>query len=100
MTDYAWFDKGDGRQVYRRIPTGPEPKRSGLAFPMVISDDMPPAEHVDGRVYTSKSQFRAVTRREGYIEIGTEKLTPKKPPKQDNRKAIRAALEKARSRVG
>lgn len=75
----------------------PAPKRSALGFPMVISDTMEPTEHVDGRFYTSKQAFRAVTKREGLIEIGTEKLP--KPVRQrgsraERMQAIKTAAEK------
>ena len=75
-----------------------EPARSSLAFPMIISDDMPPAEHVDGRTYTSKRAFRQITRERGYIELGTEKQKPPAPPKPDV-KGIRDSLERAKARL-
>lgn len=82
---------------------GPEdirtaPARSSLAFPMIVSDYMLEAEHVDGKFYTSKRAFRQVTRERGYIEVGTEKLPAATPPKPD-RKAIRASLERAKARL-
>ena len=46
------------RSTSGRLP----PARSDLPLPYVISDTMPPTEQVDGRFYTSKSQFRAVGR--------------------------------------
>lgn len=60
-----------------------EVARSGLGFPMVITDTMPALEHVDGKMYDSKRAFRAVTRREGYVEVGNEKLKPRVPVKPD-----------------
>lgn len=97
MPEYGWIIR-DGREVYCRLDQGPEPKRSILPCPQVISDEMPPGEHVDGRIYTSKSAFRRVTKAEGYIEIGTEKLKPMQKKRPD-RKEIRAALERAKARV-
>ena len=44
-------------RVFRRPPPD---RRSALGFPMVISDEMPSTEQVDGRFYTSKRKFRAV----------------------------------------
>lgn len=42
----------------------------------VINDSMPPTEHmIDGRIYESKSAFRAVTKAHGCIEVGNEKLS-------------------------
>ena len=72
------------------------PARSDLATPMVIGDSMPETEHVDGKFYTSKSAFRAVTKREGYIEVGNDPARLKRPerPKSDT-KARREAVQKA-----
>jgi hypothetical protein len=50
----------------------PEPARSELGFPMVISDEMPAIEQVDGKFYTSKSRFRAVGRAHGLTEVGND----------------------------
>jgi hypothetical protein len=61
---------------------------------MLISDEMPPCEHVDGNFYSSKSAYRAVTRANGLTEVGTEKRAPRKrPPVSD--KAISDAVDKA-----
>jgi len=64
---------------------------------------MPATEQVDGRFYTSKSQFRAVGKQLGLIEIGTEKFKPKVrstdlvETKQARRKVLKTALEKYRA---
>ena len=66
----------------------------------VISDIMPATRHMaDGRYYTSKSEFRKVTKAYGCVEIGNETATMLKPRKpiplsreqrrNDIRKAIR-----------
>lgn len=61
---------------------------------MLISDTMEAAEHVDGKFYTSKSAYRAVTRENGLTEVGTERPKPRKrPPVND--KAISDAVDKA-----
>lgn len=72
------------------------PARSDLACPMFNSDTMDPVEHVDGKFYTSKSQYRAVTKAHGYIEVGNDPARHKRPlkPKPD-RKAIKEAVAKA-----
>lgn len=73
--------------------------RSEHPVPYVISDTMPETEQVDGKFYTSKSQFRRVGRDLGLIEIGNEKLQPKpkgmadKSQQEARRKAIRKAVE-------
>jgi hypothetical protein len=74
--------------------------RSALPLPYVISDEMEPCEQVDGRFYTSKTQFRRVGRALGLIEVGTEKppqtvrSTNRREVKEARRKAIRTAVEK------
>lgn len=78
-----------------------QPKRSDLACPMIISDEMPAGHHPhDGKAYTSKSAWRAVNRAGGYVEVGNDpaRNKPRQKPKAD-RKAIRASIERARARV-
>lgn len=55
---------------------------------------MPPTENVDGRHYTSKRAFRAVSRALGLTEVGSEKPKPKQRTIADPRKR-RAAISKA-----
>lgn len=106
MTDYAWFDKGDGRQVYRRIRRGAEAPRSDLPCPMLISDQIEPTKSmVDGQYYTSKAALRATYKPSGnatgdrYIEVGNEELRPPAKRRPDRRE-IRESIEKAASRAG
>jgi hypothetical protein len=74
--------------------------RSDLPMPMVIGDEMPPTEQVDGRYYTSKAAFRAVGRAHGLTEVGTEKFKPRERPhatlsaREGRRKALITAKEK------
>jgi hypothetical protein len=82
----------------------PQPKRSDLPLPNIISDIMPPTEQVDGKFYTSKREFRSVGKALGLIEIGTEKLKPKTTRVGDDRAAkegrvrsIKKAIEKFKS---
>jgi hypothetical protein len=77
-------------------PTIP-PARSDLPCPMVISDEMPPTEQVDGRYYTSKAAFRAVGRSLGLIEVGNERPKPRKRPTPDHQ-ARRQSIKKAVAR--
>jgi hypothetical protein len=71
--------------------------RSDLPLPYVISDIMEPVEQVDGKFYTSKSEFRRVGRSHGLTEVGNEKLKPKQRASNDPaiKKARRASLGKA-----
>jgi hypothetical protein len=77
--------------------------RSNLSLPYVISDEMPPTEHVDGRHYTSKAAFRATTRAHGLTEVGNDKPPPKqrstdaKTVKAARREALKTATEKYRA---
>ena len=79
------------------------PKRGELPLPYVISDIMPPVEQVDGRFYTSKSQFRAVGKSLGLIEVGNEKPKPKhratdtKAVKEARHQSLKKAVERYRA---
>lgn len=68
---------------------------------MLIGDEMPECEHVDGRFYSSKAAYRAVTRAHGLTEVGTEKLNHAKPKvsKAERAKGIDRAVERAASRI-
>lgn len=75
--------------------------RSSLPCPMIISDAMGAAEHVDGNFYESKSAFRAVTKARGLTEVGNDPARFKRPtkPKADDA-AIDRAVERAFAKVG
>lgn len=95
---YGWIDLGDGRSVYRKLEQS-EPARSHLPCPMFITDTMEPTEHVDGKHYTSKSQFRKITKANGCIELGNDpaRLRPVPKPKTDRSK-IKESVQKAIAR--
>lgn len=82
--------------VHEERPQGVAPARSSLPCPMMITDTMDPVEHVDGKFYTSKSAFRAVTKAHGYVEVGDDPARNKRPPPpKPDRKAIKEAVAKA-----
>ena len=66
--------------------------------PGVISDTMDATRHMaDGKLYTSKSAFRAATKAAGCVEVGNETptlLKPRKPIPLD-RGARREAIQRA-----
>lgn len=99
MTEFVEIAPGRWRIKRESTPVA----RSNLPLPYVIGDAMPPAEHVDGRFYESKSAFRAVTRAHGLTEVGNEKLKPKTrssldPAFRRNRqKVLKTAIEKVRA---
>lgn len=75
-----------------------ENRRSeNLPLPFVISDHMDAIEQVDGKFYTSKSEFRRVGRSHGLTEVGNEKVKPKVRGTRDPaaKTARRAAIGKA-----
>lgn len=57
-----------------------------------ISDSMDPTMHMcNGKMYTSKSKFRQVTKEHGCIEVGNENATllkPRKPILPDKKERI------------
>lgn len=77
----------------------PAPKRSDLAAPMILSDNIEVKSMVDGNIYTSKAALRASYRARGYAEVGNEELKPPPKPKPD-RKAISESVGKAFARAG
>ena len=73
-------------------------KRSSLPLPYIISDTMDPVEQVDGKFYTSKSQFRAVGKSLGLIEVGNEKQTNKVQRASTSHDAARSVIERLERR--
>jgi len=67
----------------------------------VISDSMEPTKHHGtGRMISSKREFSRETRRNGFIELGTEKIQPRKPitlDKGERREAIRRSIYELRN---
>lgn len=97
---YAWFDCGDGRQVYRRIP---EQKhgRSSLPCPRIVRAFSSPVQSMaTGKFYDTPRDLEASYRASGnpqgvdYVCVGNEDVTKFTPPKRD-RKADRDAIERA-----
>jgi hypothetical protein len=83
-----------------RVFKRPAPdNRSELAFPMIISDEMPDTEQVDGRFYSSKRKFRAVGRALGLTEVGNDpqrfRRKQRETDKRETKAARKRALEKA-----
>ena len=76
-----------------------QPPRSDLPCPMLQSDSMDAAEHVDGKFYTSKSQYRRVTRENGLIEVGNDTARFKRPQKPNQDKAIDQSIDRALARL-
>lgn len=67
----------------------PRPRRDA---PMVISDIMPRMRHPsNGKMYDSKSRFRAETKVRGCVEVGTEKQVDRRRHDLGDRKADIAA---------
>jgi hypothetical protein len=93
----------EGRTIGTFVSDSPPGPRSHLPLPYVISDTMDAVEQVDGKFYTSKSEFRAVGKALGLIEVGNEKLPPRarstRQPgfKEKRRQVLKTALEKVRA---
>ena len=85
--------------LFRVRKDAPEPPKSSLPMPNVISDTMPPTEQVNGKFYESKSAFRRVGRSLGLTEVGTAKLPPKKrilPTSAERRASVQKAFAEYR----
>lgn len=92
----CWHSVDEWPHVY----DAPKAQSDALPIPMFISDTMNPTEHVDGKLYTSKSQFRAVTKAHGFIEVGNDpaRLRPK-PRAKTTRSEIKDSVQKAAARL-
>lgn len=99
MTEYAWFDVGEGRQVFRKVEDR-QPARSNLPMPMLARDQMDPVQsQLDGKLYDSKSALRRTYKQAGVVEVGNDpaRLRPPPKPKQDEA-GVRRTIEKAIAR--
>lgn len=76
-----------------------QPVRSDMPCPMLISDSMAAAEHVDGKFYESKSAYRRVTKANGLIEVGNDSGRFGQPKAPDNDKAISDSIDRAIARA-
>jgi hypothetical protein len=95
MMNDGWEKTERGwRKVYSPAPS--PVAASDFPCPRVITDTMPETAHVDGKHYTSKSAYRAVTKAHGYVEVGNDPARLRKPekPKSDPKKR-REAVQKA-----
>ena len=67
-------------KVRKKFEKPPKPVVKPRKLHYVISDCMDATRHPsDNKVYTSKSEFRKVTKASGCIEVGNEKMQPTKP---------------------
>lgn len=93
----ATFDKKgllaefeDGECVWLRPDYAP-PERSDLAAPQLIRDHHEPFRSMaDGKVYDSKSAYRATLKARGLVEVGNDAMTAPaiKPPDQSARRKL------------
>jgi hypothetical protein len=65
MPDFAWFDCGNGRKVYRKVPEE-RGERSSLASPMLIRPFPEPLQSMaDGRYYDTPRDLERTYRADG-----------------------------------
>lgn len=101
MSDVELIEIRPGTWAVKRLHK--PPARSSLPMPMVISDIMPETEQVDGKFYTSKSEFRRVGKALGLIEVGNEKPKPRpravsgSHEKEKRRASIKKAVQRFRA---
>lgn len=70
--------------------------------PMVISDIPETVHPCDGRTYSSRRQYEAVTRAHGGIEIGRREMARlvERGPQTDHRRPVRESIREALQRLG
>lgn len=95
----AWFDLGNGRKVYRKVPDA-RPERSAFPCPMLVRDFAEPVQScADGQWYSSKAALSASHKASGnphgvdFIELGNEQMpwVERKTDEKQLRDDIRAA---------
>ncbi len=71
---YRWIRLDNGRSVYRKVVEDNR-QRSELGAPMLIRDQMDALRHpITGDRVDSKAQFRGITRQNGGVEVGNDKI--------------------------
>jgi len=104
MVEYAWYDIGNGRSVYRPVPVDKSGKRSDLATPYFRRDSIEPIMGMDGKMHDTLSGYRKTLlpdgnpRGERYHELGDSELPEFKAPEFD-RKKRREDIKRAISEV-
>lgn len=105
MTEYAWYDNGKGRQVYRPVIKESTAERSNFPSPRLNLDTIDATlSHADGKEYTSKAALRATYKAENnpqgydYIELGTDPVPAYQKPKRDPKKILET-IERAEADV-
>jgi len=97
---YAWFDRGDGHRVFRKVPV-PRAERSSLPCPMIISDFAEPVQScANGKWYTSKRALSASHKASGnpygqdFIELGNDEMrwVEHRTSEAELRKDVREAI--------
>lgn len=92
MREWAWFDNGSGRQVYRPVPQHKDNKRSDLPSPYFRQDSIAPCLGMDGKMHDTLSGYRKTLRPDGnpkgerYVEIGNEPTPDYVAPTFDRKK--------------
>ena len=78
-------------------------KRSDLAAPMLIRDEMGPVQsQLDGKVYDSKSALRSTYKAAGVVEVGNDSsvMSPTYKKPTVDRKAVSESVDKALTKAG
>ncbi len=87
--DYHWESQWPANHVE------PEVERSALPAPMLNRDGIDALWHPhDGRLYESKSEFRAVTKASGGEEVGTEVQVDKRANERVSKADVGEAIQK------
>lgn len=81
MDEYRWFDRGNGRQVLRKVKEPRPNNRSSLGAPMIIGGFADPVQSAaDGNYYSTKAALSRSHRASGnphgidFIELGNEEM--------------------------
>ena len=100
MSEYAWFDLGNGRRVYRAVREYTE-ARSHLPAPMLRPDGMSETWNpVDGKCYDSKSQYERAVKAAGCEIVGNDKGFFNQKPQAYEAKGLKQDIVNAMKKQG
>lgn len=100
MTEYAWFDLGNGRRVYRAVQEHTA-ARSHLPAPMLRPDGMAETWNpADGKSYDSKSQYERAVKAAGCEIVGNDNGYFNQKPKAYEAKGLKQDIVNAMKKQG
>jgi len=98
--DFAWFDLGNGRKVYRKVESR-DVARSHLPAPRIRPDGMSSTWNpVNGKHYESKSAYERAVKDAGCEIVGNDAGHWNQKPKEYKPEGLKETIAKAMKAQG